>query len=88
MARAAAAAPRPATTTCAPAAAPLACWRCSSAARSHTAWVAGVQAALLDKELEAARAEVGQIRKEQEAERARVKKAMVEMKRKMDGCAL
>ncbi|KAL4857882.1 UDP-glucuronosyltransferase 3A2 [Chlorella vulgaris] len=36
-------------------------------------------------ELEASRAEVAQIRQQQEAERARVKKAISEMKRKIDG---
>ena len=40
----------------------------------------------MGQELEAARAEVAQIRKEQDSERARVKKAMMEMRRKMDGC--
>lgn len=38
-----------------------------------------------ERELEAARAEVTQIRQQQDAERARVKKAIAEMKRKIDG---
>ena len=45
-----------------------------------------LQASLAGKELEGARAEVQSIRQQQEAERARVKKAIAEMKRKMDGC--
>jgi hypothetical protein len=44
-----------------------------------------LQASLAGKELEGARAEVQSIRQQQEAERARVKKAIAEMKRKMDG---
>ncbi len=42
------------------------------------------QAAEVTKELESARAEVQQIRSQQEAERGRVKKAIAEMKRKID----
>ena len=42
------------------------------------------QEALLAKDLEAARAEVAQARKEQDIERTRIKKAIAEMKRKMD----
>lgn len=45
------------------------------------------QASQVERELAAARAEVGQIRQHQEAERARVKKAIAEMKRKLDGWA-
>jgi hypothetical protein len=37
------------------------------------------------KEVEAARAEAAQARQQQETERARVKKAIAEMKRKIDG---
>jgi phage shock protein A len=45
-----------------------------------------LQASEVAAELEASRAEVAQIRQQQEAERARVKKAISEMKRKIDGC--
>lgn len=44
------------------------------------------QASQAGRELEAARAEVQKIKQQQEAERARVKKAIAEMKRKIDGC--
>ena len=43
------------------------------------------QASQAARELEAARGEVAQIRQQQEAERGRVKKAIAEMRRKMDG---
>ena len=39
----------------------------------------------LGRELEAAKKEVEQIRREQEAERGRVKKVMADLKRKLDG---
>ena len=45
----------------------------------------GAQASQVAKDLEAAQAEVAQIRQQQEAERGRVKKAIAEMKRKIDG---
>lgn len=44
-----------------------------------------LQASQVGRELEAARAEVQNIKQQQEAERARVKKAIAEMKRKIDG---
>lgn len=44
-----------------------------------------LQEAGLSEQLTSARAEVSRIRKEQEGERARVKRAMAEMKKKMDG---
>ncbi len=44
-----------------------------------------LQASQAGRELDAARAEVQKIKQQQEAERARVKKAIAEMKRKIDG---
>lgn len=46
---------------------------------------AHLQASQVVRELEAARAELAQIRQQQEAERGRVKKAIAEMRRKIDG---
>ena len=45
------------------------------------------QAIALASQLEAARAEVAHIRQQQEAERARVKKAIAELRRKNDAAA-
>lgn len=44
-----------------------------------------MQEAEVARELEASKGELGRIRKEQEAERTRVKRAMAEMKKKLDG---
>jgi len=44
-----------------------------------------LQASQASKELQSAREEVQKIKHQQEAERARVKKAIAEMKRKIDG---
>lgn len=46
---------------------------------------AHAQEAELAKQLTAAKAEVGKIKKEAETERGRVKRAMAEMKKKLDG---
>lgn len=61
----------------------------SVTAAPHSLWIASLvvvaQASQTERELETARAEVAQIRQQQDAERARVKKAIAEMKRKIDG---